>query len=506
MVVSTRVGTTTTATTNNATGTSLEPHGARLLDGGGQNHRCDLLVPPPSSADDDDNKKKKSGTAAASTRGCSRRICCYLRRATVFACLALGLSLRTWTTRNNNNRTRRTNKVVSSSHSSSSATQPLVRTRKALTAAVQAQAAASTTTTDADGAANNGNNSNIPIKIGDPFPPAFDLALYRERNNEQKKNQQLADEQEELLDENHYDAVGKSRGWLASRGQLMRSILNKEIVPALPRQTLKLEIGPFVNPIIYDDDDENEDENENRNDKNKESTIRYFDVLDREAMVAKARNFNFPIRREVDIDYLHPSGDITGLPHNRFSLAVSSHVLEHQLDLIGHVNAVSDLLLDGGYYVMFVPDKRYCFDYYLSETTLPEILDDYYNGRFVSDNTHKFKSSIKMAMTTHNDATKHWNGIHSANQESDKANEDPPPFKYDIQRIKEVWDQYDESQRKGAYNDSHNYQFTPRMLRDVMDAVYRLELTNMRVHRIYETLRNTLEFVVVLKKQGKKEE
>jgi predicted SAM-dependent methyltransferase len=58
--------------------------------------------------------------------------------------------------------------------------------------------------------------------------------------------------------------------------------------------------------------------------------------------------------------------------YEQFDIAFSSHVIEHTLDFIKHLNQVCDILKNNGHYFLFVPDKRYCFDYFSPESTMPD--------------------------------------------------------------------------------------------------------------------------------------
>lgn len=46
----------------------------------------------------------------------------------------------------------------------------------------------------------------------------------------------------------------------------------------------------------------------------------------------------------------------------KFDVVYSSHAIEHQVDLIGHLKSVETLLVRGGRYIAVIPDYRCCFD------------------------------------------------------------------------------------------------------------------------------------------------
>jgi len=91
-------------------------------------------------------------------------------------------------------------------------------------------------------------------------------------------------------------------------------------------------------------------------------------------------------------------------------------------------------------------------------------------------------------LTAHNDPERHWSG------------DDGLQYSEIINRIKGAIVEYEQGKKEGKYVDVHNYQFTPQSLAFLADTLYGLGLTELRVHRLYETVTNTFEFCIVLKK------
>lgn len=93
--------------------------------------------------------------------------------------------------------------------------------------------------------------------------------------------------------------------------------------------TTFLEIGPYNRPLFHG------------------QNVRYFDVLDRMGLAAIRKD---PEMRDFDlipeIDFVSPTGDLDTVP-GIFDAVVSSHVIEHQPDLAGHLNKVSARLRPG---------------------------------------------------------------------------------------------------------------------------------------------------------------
>lgn len=283
------------------------------------------------------------------------------------------------------------------------------------------------------------------------FPSSFDPEIYK--THEDLKDLDLG----ELI--KHYEFYGKNEGRKCSEIDSRNSII--EILKQNKSKTL--EIGPFDCPLITGEN------------------VKYLDVLNKEELIDRCKKIN----RVNNIDNI-PFIDYTnGLKNiqEKFDIVISCHSIEHQLSLIDHLNEVYNVLENNGYYVLIIPDKRYCFDHFIQETSLLEVLDDYFSKR---DN-HSIKSLIEhRCYTTHNDCARHWNGDHGQKF----IDNNKFLLKYSL---KEYID-------KTGYIDVHNYQFTPDSFNEIITKLVFLNLTKFRIEEIYSTLTNSNEFFVILKR------
>jgi SAM-dependent methyltransferase len=151
-----------------------------------------------------------------------------------------------------------------------------------------------------------------------------------------------------------------------------------------------LEIGPFDSPQLQG------------------AGVSYFDVLDRDGLRSRARELGRNADGVPPIHYVSPTGDLE-VVDERFEAVLSCHAIEHQPDLIRHLQGVGELLRPGGRYFLVVPDKRFSFDHYLSESTLPDVLAAHAQKRRV----HTQESVLAHYLqTTHNSCFRHWLGLH----------------------------------------------------------------------------------------------
>lgn len=187
------------------------------------------------------------------------------------------------------------------------------------------------------------------------FPPEVDCSIYR------TLHQDLAGFDDAQLIE-HWESFGLSEGRTASQ-------INDRfgLMSLLKPCCSILEIGVFDSPSVEFLRDETR-------------TIHYADWLDKEslrsraALIAGRHPDNVP-----DIHYLLSQGysQIT----ERYDAVVSHHCIEHQPNLIQHLTDVHSILNPGGWYLFSVPDKRRCFDHFIPESTIVDVLEAFYIQR-----------------------------------------------------------------------------------------------------------------------------
>lgn len=77
-----------------------------------------------------------------------------------------------------------------------------------------------------------------------------------------------------------------------------------------------------------------------------------------------------------EVDFIFTGAPIETLvpPDLRFDVIYGSHVLEHQVDLISHLQSLEKLLAPGGRVIHIVPDYRCCFDALRYPSTTGDVL------------------------------------------------------------------------------------------------------------------------------------
>ena len=237
-------------------------------------------------------------------------------------------------------------------------------------------------------------------------------------------------------------------------------------VGLIPLTNSVLEIGPFAQPVL------------------RGPHVRYVDVLSTEDLRKRARALGMDETKVPNIGWVSNGSDLS-VVNDTFDAVVSSHAIEHQPDFVGHLNQVADLLKPNGSYYLLVPDHRYCFDHFLTTSTVAQVLGAHLENRTV----HSLSSVVEhRALTTHNDPARHWAGDHGDPNENRASR-----IASAIQEI---------SDANGAYIDVHAWYFTPRSFREVITDLSATKHISFSVQRMFPTRPNSNEFWAILQKHA----
>ena len=237
----------------------------------------------------------------------------------------------------------------------------------------------------------------------------------------------------------------------------------------LGQRGLTLEIGPYFSPIVSG------------------KNVRYFDIFDYAELRRRASEDPDPIvtpETVVEVHYTDPNGDLATIPE-KFVDIVSSHSIEHQPCLITHLEKVFDLLEDGGRYVAFIPDKRFCFDHFSPYSSVADVLQAASEKR----NRHTLASIVHLiGGGTHNDPQRHWKGDHA---DQDYLSQFTP-------RVAHALDVFQKAE--GDYIDCHAWRFDPDRFAEICKVLFDLGRIRLRLTDIGDTRENSHEFSAVFVK------
>jgi hypothetical protein len=200
----------------------------------------------------------------------------------------------------------------------------------------------------------------------------------------------------------------------------------------------------------------------------------------------------------VNVNYILDSSKIYNEYINeKFNLVFSSHNIEHQPDIITHLNNVESILVDGGYYCIICPDFRFIFDMYRNPTTIPDVLNAYLRKdktpQFITQMEHLFISGqtpnkaninrISWDMTSNQDRLLTQNKL---------INKD---FNLSFEEIKNYYN-------TTKYNDCHVGKFYYENFIDILNYLYKIDLTKFKIDFIHVSTNEEYcyEFGIILKK------
>jgi len=210
-----------------------------------------------------------------------------------------------------------------------------------------------------------------------------------------------------------------------------------------------LEIGASFNPIAS---------------KKNGYHIEILDYLSREELIAKYRGQpTVPANLEElveDVDYVWHGERYPELVKKRYDYIISSHLIEHIPDVIGHINDCCELLNGGGVYSLVVPDKRYTFDIMRKETTAGQLISRIGQTRYADETIVDYVSKV----VKNGDAIS-WGKLCT------ERNFSPV---YDEESVKQAKEHPQE-----ITLDIHASVFTPKSFAEAMDALYRKGLICM---------------------------
>ena len=150
---------------------------------------------------------------------------------------------------------------------------------------------------------------------------------------------------------------------------------------------------------------------------------------------------------------------------------------------MAHLQQITRILRPNGRYFALVPDKRYCFDALVAETTIADVLDAHHAGR----KTHALKSVIEhRALTTHNESVRHWAGDHGSIE-----SEGPARILASVQEF---------AAANGGYVDAHAWYFTPQSSQRLFSTLQAANYIELAIERLYPTRLNALEFWMVFRR------
>lgn len=152
-------------------------------------------------------------------------------------------------------------------------------------------------------------------------------------------------------------AAGWRRSWI-KRTQIAR------VLDAVPTDAVILEIGGGYNPRYR------------KATHPRAYHLDHASTADLRAKYAADPSVAHQVGNIQEVDFVFVGTPIETLvpPALRFDVIYGSHVLEHQVDLVGHLQSLEKLLKPGGRVIEMIPDLRTCFDALRFPTVTADVL------------------------------------------------------------------------------------------------------------------------------------
>jgi|LakMenEpi03Aug12_release.lakeMendotaPanAssembly.Ray.scaffolds.fasta_scaffold307460_2 hypothetical protein len=306
------------------------------------------------------------------------------------------------------------------------------------------------------------------------FPEEFEANIYKRENNH------LANFSNEKLIE-HYTQYGCNEGLIST------TIKNRyDFINLVPKNKMILEIGPLAFPCMPVN----------------QMNVHTVDYFSKEELKENYKNDpNVDINKICNVTYvLKDKIKYKDVIPTIFDFCFSSHNIEHVPCLITFLNNVSSILKNNSYFFLCIPDYRYCFDHFRNPSNIFEILDSYYNNQDKPSPVSHLESKY---LTCHNNSTKHWevfqnsykNTFVNVNESKQFLSSQTRKIINEIEDIKKLYNKC-----KNEYLDSHCWKFTPFIFRNIIDILFQTGFIELKIEKIYKTLKGSNEFYVILKK------
>ena len=233
-----------------------------------------------------------------------------------------------------------------------------------------------------------------------------------------------------------------------------------------------LELSPDINPIVV---------------RTPGVDVEYLDACStetlRERAVSKGRKPDSVAAVDHLLDYKKPISEC--VDRRTYDCLVSSHVIEHIPDLIGHFNQASDVLNPTGIYAFLAPDKELCFDCRKPDTSL---------GQLIEAHIYKKTSAPTSAMIDE---------FYYGAQRGSKGGwsvDDKEPLRNKHGQSKDLIKSVISNPDKAENWHGHIWRFTPSTFKSLYQELFFLDLVKLELVDVIPT--QHMEFVVVLRSRA----
>jgi hypothetical protein len=278
-----------------------------------------------------------------------------------------------------------------------------------------------------------------------------------------------------ILQQLHFRCSRSFSGVFGSDGLQPATERASFFAPVAAGSVATLEIGPLHTPIC----------------KRPACNVEYIDVFSTEQLRKMySDDPNVPVDDIVEVDHVWTNENYRELIGKTVDTIVSSHNIEHTPCLLQFLKNLEECLNPAGAVYLAIPDKRYCFDYFKSESSLEEVILAFRERRTRPGISALLRQQL---LVTHNNGWKHWLGDHGS----------PACFTTNVpacgwvEKIDQEIDRYTNTKH---YIDTHAWIFTPFSFTRLISGLGILGYISLRVEVVHDTAFGSHEFYAILRK------
>lgn len=151
--------------------------------------------------------------------------------------------------------------------------------------------------------------------------------------------------------------MGRKDGKYSSLEEFRR----ESLAELMQTDTSCLEVGPYTRPTFSAN----------------ECRLKTLDFYDTQELRNHAVKIGVDPATVINVDYVCKDENYCEVVKERFDIVIAAHVAEHVVAFIKYFQSLRRLLNDGGYLLIVLPDKRYGFDKFRSDTNLSQLIFEY---------------------------------------------------------------------------------------------------------------------------------
>jgi len=232
-----------------------------------------------------------------------------------------------------------------------------------------------------------------------------------------------------------------------------------------------VEIGPRESPLIT----------------RAHGRILYADYADTATIRATLPHPSIDPARVVDIDIVTGGGRLSAAMTEQVDYIVASHVAEHVPDLLGWLADLHRVIKPSGTLGLAIPDRRFTFDRYRTESTIAEAVEAFVLG-YERPSVRQIFDSAWQAVPM--EVAEGWRG----------GPDDAASLRHRVAKLRPALSLVREVQASGRYNDAHCWVFTPASFLEFFDRAAQLGLLPYELEQFHPTEEGGYEFYAVLRR------